>query len=233
MHGHVADLAEDVEVGGEGGDGAVEEHQVLDEEHELLRHAGADAEQRLDRLLDLVDELVGVHRGGVDHRLVEPEVRDHRVEVGVGREGAEVAQRRELAADVVGGGGHEQAEEGQAPRLGQAADDAEVEQGGAAVGEHEQVPAVEVAVEDAVDHGALHEPDHPGADDGLGVDAGVAHAGHVVELEALEALHHEHPRGDQLGVGPGDHVVPLAELARTTGPRRACSAPRCGSRAPR
>ncbi len=134
--------------------------------------------------LDLVHELVGGQRGGVDDGPVEAEVVDDGVEVGVGRQGAEVAQRRELAVDVVGGGGHEQAEEREAPRLGEAADDAEVEQGGAAVGEHEQVPAVEVAVEDAVDHGALHEADHPGAHDRLGVDAGVLHAGHVVELEA-------------------------------------------------
>jgi hypothetical protein len=66
-------------------------------------------------------------------------------------------------------------------RARQAAGDAEVEQRGAAVGQHEQVPAVQVAVEDAVDHGALHEADHAGADDRLGVDAGVLHAGDVVE----------------------------------------------------
>ena len=165
--------------------------------------------------------------------LVEPEVRDHGVEVRVGREGAEVAQGRELPVDVVGRGRHEQAEEGQPPRLGQAADDAEVEQGGAAVGEHEQVPAVQVAVEDAVDHGALHEADHPGADDGLGVDAGVAHAGHVVELEALEPLHHQHARGDELGVRAGDHVVALAELGERLGHVEHVLRPRCGSRAPR
>ena len=56
----------------------------------------------------------------------------------------------------------------------EAADDAEVEQRGAPVGQHEEVAAVEVAVEDAVDHRALHEADHAGADDLLGVDAGVA-----------------------------------------------------------
>ena len=91
-----------------------------------------------------------------------------------GGQGAEVAQGGELPVDVVGRGGHEQAEERQPPRLGEAADDAEVEQGRAAVGQHEEVPAVQVAVEDAVDHGALHEADHARADDGLGVDAGVA-----------------------------------------------------------
>ena len=45
------------------------------------------------------------------------------------------------------------------------ADDAEVEQRGAAVGHHEEVPAVQVAVEDAVDQRPFHEGDHAGADD--------------------------------------------------------------------
>ena len=129
-----------------------------------------------------------------------------------GGQGAEVAQRLELTGEVVGRRRHQQAEEGEAAGLVEAADDAEVEQRGAAVGEHEEVPAVQVAVEDAVDHGALHEPDHPGAHDGLGVDAGVLHAGHVVELEALEPLHHQHPWRDQLGVRAGDHVAALVEV---------------------
>src|SRR5581483_6060790 len=62
VHGDLGDLREDVEIRSEGRDGAVEEHHVLDEEHELLRHAGADAEQRLDRALDLAHELVPGHR---------------------------------------------------------------------------------------------------------------------------------------------------------------------------
>ncbi len=49
-------------------------------------------------------------------------------EVGVGRQGAEVAERGELAREVVGGGAHHQAEEGQAALLVEAAGDAEVEQ---------------------------------------------------------------------------------------------------------
>ena len=114
--------------------------------------------------------------------------------------------------DVVGRGAHEQAQEGEPPRLREAADDAEVEERGAAVGQDEEVPAVEVAVEDAVDHGALHEPDHPGPHDLLGVDAGALHARDVVELEALEALHHEHPPGHERRVGTGDHVVALTEV---------------------
>ncbi len=134
-----------------------------------------------------------------------------------GGQGAEVAQRLELTGEVVGRRRHQQAEEREAAGLVEAPDDAEVEERGATVGEHEQVPAVQVAVEDAVDHGALHEPDHPGAHHRLGVDAGVLHAGDVVELEALEALHHEHPRGDQLGMGAGDDVAALLEVGERLG----------------
>ena len=101
--------------------------------------------------------------------------------------------------------------------MGQPADDAEVEQRRAPVGQHEQVAAVQVAVEDAVDHRALHEGDHPGADHGLGVDAGVVHAGDVVEVEAGDALHHQHPAGHQLRVRAGDHVAVLAEVAQHGG----------------
>ena len=53
--------------------------------------AGAVAEQLLGEVAELGDELVGRHRRRVLHRLVEPEVVDHGVEVGVGRERSEVA----------------------------------------------------------------------------------------------------------------------------------------------
>ena len=57
----------------------------------------------------------------------------------------------------------------------------------------------------------------PGAHDGLGVDPGAAHAGHVVEAEPVEPLHHQHPGRDEGGVGAGDHVAPLAELGERAG----------------
>ena len=46
----------------------------------------------------------------------------------------------------------------------------------------------------------------------LGVDAGVAHPGDVVELEPVEALHHEHAAGHELGVRAGHDVAGLAEV---------------------
>ena len=100
---------------------------------------------------------------------------------------------------------------------GQPPDDAEVEQRRASVGQHEQVAAVQVAVEDAVDQRALHEGDHPGADHGLGVDPGVAHPGDVVEAEPGDPLHHEDPAGHELGMGARDHVAVLAEVAQDGG----------------
>ena len=93
--------AEDVEVGGEAGDRAVEEHEVLDVQHQLLGHPRPVAEQALDDALDLLDELVAGQRRRVDRRLVEPEVADDGPQVGVGRQRAEVAQRRHLAHQVV------------------------------------------------------------------------------------------------------------------------------------
>ena len=45
----------------------------------------------------------------------------------------------------------------------------------AAIGEHEEVPTVEVAVEDAVDHGAFQEGQHQDPEHLVGVDAGRVH----------------------------------------------------------
>ena len=70
-HRDVGDLGEDVEVGRQAGDRAVEEHHVLDVQHQLLGHPGAVAEQCLDDPLHLLDQLVAGQRGRVDRRLVE------------------------------------------------------------------------------------------------------------------------------------------------------------------
>ena len=113
-----------------------------------------------------MDQLFAGEGRRVDRRLVEAQVVDHRVEVGVGGERAEIAQRGELTLDVVGRRTHHQPQEGEPTRFAEPTDDAEVEQRGAAVGEHEQVPGMQVAVEDAVDERPFHEGDHPGADHG-------------------------------------------------------------------
>ena len=76
---------------------------------------------------------------------------------------------------------------------------------------------MQVAVEDAVDQRPFHEGDHPGADHGLGVDPGVAHAGGVVEAEPGHPLHHEDPAGHELRMRSGHDVAVLAEVAQDGG----------------
>ena len=86
-----------------------------------------------------------------------------------------------------------------------------------AVGQHEQVAAVQVAVEDAVDQRPFHEGDHPGADHGLGVDPGVAHAGGVVEAEPGHPLHHQDTARHELRMRSRDHVAVLVEVTQHGG----------------
>ena len=67
-------------------------------------------------------------------------------------------------------------------------------------------------MEDAVHHRAFHQSHHRGPHDGLGVDAGVAHPGDVVEVEAAQPLHHEHPAGHERRMRAGHDVAGLAEI---------------------
>ena len=152
------DLGDQVEVGRQSGDGAVEEHHVLDVQHQLLGHPGAVAEQRLDDPLHLVDELLAGQRGRVDRRLVEAQVADDGVEVGVG-----AAARRGRAAPpsdprtslVVAASIIRRNASRRSPLSRPT-----MPKSSSAVrpsAQHEQVAAVQVAVEDAVDHRAFHE----------------------------------------------------------------------------
>ena len=100
---------------------------------------------------------------------------------------AELLQRLHLAADVVHRPADEQAQERQPAALVEPAGDAEVEQRDAAVGLDEEVAAVQVAVEDAVEHRPLEERDHPGPQHRLGVDPGGPHPVDVVPGEAARA----------------------------------------------
>ena len=79
------DLAQDVDVGCHGGHRSVEEQDVLHEEHQLLWQPCAVTEQGLGDLAEFGDHLVRGHGGRVDRWPVEPEVADHRRDVGVGR----------------------------------------------------------------------------------------------------------------------------------------------------
>ena len=148
---------------------------------------------------------------------VEAQLLDHLVDGEVVGEGTEVAHGGHLGGDVPVGGADDEREQGQALGLGQAAGDAEVEQRGLAGGEDEEVAGVQVAVEDAVQHGALEEADHAVAHDLLGVDAGRPHAGDVGEVEAVDPLHDEHAAGDEGGVGTGHDEGALPELGEDPG----------------
>ena len=87
VHHDRDDLAQDVDVGRHGGHRPVEEEHVLHEEHQLLGHPGAVAEQGLGDVAELGDQLLGGEGGGVDGGPVEAEVADDRVDVDVGRAG--------------------------------------------------------------------------------------------------------------------------------------------------
>ena len=78
-------------------------------------------------------------------------------------------------------------------RLVEPTGDPEVEEHGAAVGLDEEVPAVQVAVEDAVEQRALEAGDEPGAQDLASVSSPeCVHGRDVVEREAAQPLHDEH-----------------------------------------
>jgi hypothetical protein len=92
-----------------------------------------------------------------------------------------------------------------------------VKQRGLARRQHEEVPPVQVPVEDAVEQRALQEADHAGAHDRFGVDAGGPHALHVAEVEAVQALHHEHAARDEGRMGAGHDEVALVERGERGG----------------
>ena len=150
-------LLEQVDVRRQRRQGAVEEEQVLDVEHEHLREPGPVGQQLLDDVADLGQQLLGRHGRGILDRLVDAQIADHGVEVGVGRQGAQVAEGGQLHLGVVDGATHQHAQERQPARLIQAAGDPVVEQGDRAVRADEEVAAVQVTVEDAEQSGAFEE----------------------------------------------------------------------------
>ena len=166
----VDDLGDHVDVGRHDRQGAVEEEHVLHVEHELLGHARPVPEEPLGEVPDLGGELLRRETDGVDRGPVETEVADHGVDVDVARQRAQVAHRRDLSGDVVGGRRDHQTEKGQTPGFVETTGDAEVEQRHAAVGLHEQVAAVEVPVEHPVEQRTFQEGDQRGVQHRLGVD---------------------------------------------------------------
>ncbi len=212
QHGDLCDLAQQVEIRGETGDCAIEEHHVLYVEHEFLGHACSVPEHRLHHALHFLHQFFTRQRGGVDGGLIESEVLDDRIEIGVHRKRAQVPQGGHLSLHVVGGGTQHEPQERQSPIARESTHDAEVEERGASVAHHEQIAAVQVAMEHAVQQRALHERHHSRADDGFGVDTRTLHAGNVVELESLETFHHDDATSHQFGVWSRNHVTVLLEV---------------------
>ena len=72
--GDGGDFAEEIEVGGERTDSRIDKHEVLDEQHQLFREGRTVAEEKLHKLLELFDELVGCERRWIDRRPIEAKV---------------------------------------------------------------------------------------------------------------------------------------------------------------
>ena len=214
QHRDVRDFTNQVEFRRKARDCTVEEHEVLDIEHEFLGELGAVTQQSLYDSLHLMDHLLATQGRGVDRRLVEPEVADDGVEVGVYGERPKVAECGHLALHVIGRCAQHETQECIAAPTAEPADDAVVKEGGSAVWEDKQVAAVEVAVKDAFDDSALHERDHCRPDNVDRVNTSILHADHVVEVEAMEPLHHEYPSSHERRVRARDDVALLAEIVQ-------------------
>ncbi len=124
---------------------------------------------------------------------------------------------RDLARHVVGRRRHHQAQEGQARRLVEASGDAEVEQRHPPVGLHEEVAAVQVAVEHAVEHRPLEEGDERGVQHGLGVDAGRTHADASPQAKPLSRSITSTRRVTRVGWGRGTTMARLAGVGEHPG----------------
>ena len=118
----------------------------------------------------------------------------------------------DLGRDVAVGCADDEGEQRKAPRFAEPGGDAKVEEGYLARRGDQEVPAVEVTMEDPIDHRPFEKADHPGAHHGFGVDAGGVHSHYVGEIEAVHPFHDQHATGHECGMWTRDHVVALIEL---------------------
>ena len=103
----------------------------------------------------------------------------------------------------------------------------------APVAHHEQVAAVQVAVEDAVDHRAFEERDHQRAQHRGGVDAGRAHRRRRRRARSRRGAPSPARGASPARVRPRHDHDRRARRRAARARCRACSRPRAGSRAPR
>ena len=104
-------------------------------------------------------------------------------------QGSQVTYRLDLTSHIATHRRHHEFQEGHSFGFGQPADDAIVEERSLAIGADEEIAAVQVTVEDAVDHGSLEETHHAGANDLVGIDVFGFQPLEIIELEAVEPLH--------------------------------------------
>ena len=106
---------------------------------------------------------------------------------------AEVAERDGHRVDVAADQRGEETDDARAEALGELLGEAEVEEHDArALGLDEQVAGVRIGVEEAVGEDLLGEDVDERVRHPRRVDAGLPQRAHVVDLDALDELHHEH-----------------------------------------
>ena len=127
QHRDIGDFTEQIQVRCQTGDCTVQEHHVLYVQHQFLGHSRAVSEQCLHDALHFLHELLTRQRCGVYCGLVEAQVFDDRINVGVHRQCTKVAERRNLPLHIVGRCTEHQPQKCHATNTGEATDDAEVE----------------------------------------------------------------------------------------------------------
>ena len=214
----LGDLVEQVEVGRQRGDGAVEEHHVLDEQHQLLGHAGAEAEQRLDDLLQLAHQLLAA-TASAGRRTARPACSSRTTSSRSASGGSAPRSRRAASWAMMSLTEPPISRRRKASRLVSSSRPVMPKSSSAVrpSGRTNRFPPCRSPWKIPWMMAPSIEADHPGAHHRLGVDPGVPHADDVVEAEAVEPLHHQHPRRHQRGVGPGDDVAALAQLGERAG----------------
>ena len=146
--------------------------------------------------------------------VVEPEVDDHGLEVGVHRQRAEVAERRELHPDVVGGGAEHQAQEGGRRALVHRPVMPKSSSAIRPSGITKRLPPWRSPWKTPSMSAPSMKPIIAGAHDALGVDAGVpACDATSSKLKPSRRSITSTRSGDERGVGPRDDV-PVAGRGR-------------------
>jgi hypothetical protein len=113
--------------------------------------------------------------------------------------------------DIVHSGAEHESEECSTLTLVHSASNAEIEERNFSVRKHKEVSAMKIAMEDALDDGSLHESDHSGSNDLVGIDTSVADGIDIIEVETGKSFHHKNSSGDERRVRSRNDVPTLSE----------------------